>query len=256
MSSYPNKQNYTIDETTLQDVLIYEYDMNKSGLSLLKEYSDLDKSIISRLEHLDKFERNVEIGNIMKSNKDYFNAVEKNIKIVMQEFFKVNEIELSNIVSIKRDAVFSTKKCTILQLSENITFKLVDTYSSFYRFGNVEFYYSEKNKSFIYKGLGENCVENNLFLKEFSKLIKLLEKATPQNRFRLLQDFRKDYCSKKFDIEMYRECNPKNLFRLKDINKNVNGFEFFAEGYNDKEEIDGIYNYNKFIVPIIKTFTT
>jgi len=249
-------QNYITNEEILQNVLIYEYDINKAGLSLLKEYSDLSKETLKSLDSMNKIDRNVAIGKLMQSDSKYKKFIEGNIKETIKEFLDVNEISMTNIISIKRDAVFTTKKCDTLKLNKNISFKLVDIYSSYYRFEQlskiqVEFYYSTSEKDFVIKGLGKNYKENNnLFLEELIKLIKILEKLDKNNRCRILIDFRKKYCEKLFPKEMYRELNTENKFRIcyKD-------HQFLCNSFDDLSLINGMYNYTFFIVPIIKNFT-
>ena len=91
---------------------IIEYDMKDAGFSLTQEFKLLDKTIIEKLAKYKKDKRKIEMGKIERDDSKYRDAKKEAFKLARQMFFEANELEVADIISIKKDAIFTTKRCS------------------------------------------------------------------------------------------------------------------------------------------------
>jgi hypothetical protein len=224
--------------------------MKQAGLSMIKEKNLLSKRKIEWLESLEKQKRNIEIGLICRENEDILDGIETGINEFINLFLKENSLSLDDVVSIKRDAVFSTKPCE-KKIFGNIEFRLNEKYSSFFNLNRVEFYYSDWRKKLTVKGISQDklVLHENYFLKLVINLLKMMETNDERLSLPFLQNFQRKYLSKELDIEYYRELTNDSLYSII-----IGGKIFQTPFYKDKEDIFIGYNYNRYLLPLIKIF--
>ena len=70
---------------------------------------------------------------------------------------------------------------------------------------------------------------------------------------RYLIEFSNAYKEKTLPVQFYRELNSANIYRTA---IDIAGFSFNLERAtdDDRESINGIYNYTKFILPLIQVY--
>ena len=86
---------------------IIEYDLKEAGFSLTKEYNLLDKKTIEKLDKYRKDKRKIELGLIQRNDKVYRDCLKEVFKEARRLFIEHNELEPSDIISIKKDIVVS-----------------------------------------------------------------------------------------------------------------------------------------------------
>lgn len=240
-----SNQNYLNKNIDIILFPIREYDMSEAGFSLIKEYELLPASLIKKLEtKYTKKERTIKIGKLMNKYEDLSENLMDAFKKARKLFIEENNLNKSDILAIKKDAIFVIRKsCKILNFGKYITFKLKNTYTSYYHIGRYEFYYSSKNDKMDIKGL----TVTSPLLNEIQKILKYYENNKSMI-YKVLKNLRNKYLNKEFDIEYYRELNSKNMFRL---NYEFGRQRIYAEDCIDKSIINIEYNYLNIILPLI-----
>ena len=90
---------------------IYEYDMKSAGYNLSRAYKLLPESKLEELGRLKKERRSIEIGNIQRVNPEYKERLKLAFEEARRMFFEANDLQQNDIISIKKDAIFTTKYC-------------------------------------------------------------------------------------------------------------------------------------------------
>lgn len=117
---------------------IFEYDMQSAFLNFVLFYCD---DIVSeqKLEHLrdissNKEKRNIYIGLLQRSYKPKLGEKLTDLtKLFLDYFIKANNLTFDEIVSIKKDAIFVSKKCEEL-VFDKVKFIEKSHYNYFYKF--------------------------------------------------------------------------------------------------------------------------
>jgi len=115
--------------------------MKSAGLSLIKEYSLLPADRIKELESFPKSIMVREIGLIMRDNKEFNKKLSRAFSMMRKQFFKENDLNSENVLSIKKDAVYVIgKTCAHTKFGE-VEFVPKNKYTSYHKFGNIGMYY-------------------------------------------------------------------------------------------------------------------
>jgi hypothetical protein len=121
----------------------------------------------------------------------------------------------------------------------------------------VEFYYDSKNDSITVKGVRDEVVEHEDHQKGMVQFFKTVFRYVVRDQNddlrKYLIKFVRDYKAKKLPKEYYREFNGYNFYRT--VIENA-GFEFNLTelGDADIDIINPIFNYTKYILPIVRQF--
>lgn len=232
MSAYtPSKQtwlNPNIEYTFNQEIV--EYDMQDAGFSLIKQYHLLPDSEIARLASLPKgFERHKEVGILQRDNKEFSKALADKFAEVRAIFIGTNYITDNDIISVKKDAIFTIGNRSRLRFGA-VHFVPKNRYTSYIRLReiqNLELYYSSEGIDI--KGMGEAAVNRHrLFLVEFlRKVISYIESQNPYVKKHLMR-FISEYKSMTLPEEFYVEFN--NLSR----------------------DINPVFNYQNLLIPLVQ----
>ena len=228
---------YTPDKSTwfnpnieyLFNTEIIEYDMQSAGLSLIKKYQLLDADEIFKLNNLSKGELNVAVGKIQRDRPGFSHLLLEKFTLARGEFILDNKLTDDQIVSVKKDAIFTVGRCPITNFGM-VTFIPKHTYSSYVRFtgnSNIEIYYSDTDLEI--KGIGEiGLSRHRLYMVDFiRRIIKLLESRDPSTR-RYLRTFIDSYRANELDDGYYLEFN------------------------NLSQSINPVFNFTNLIVPFIQ----
>ena len=101
--------NKDIDQKVNEEII--EYDMKSAGLSIIKSGKLLDERMISLLEILPKDQRSIKIGNLQKRDKELTRKLNEGFEYYRKVFLESNDVKDDDIISIKKDAIFTTKRC-------------------------------------------------------------------------------------------------------------------------------------------------
>lgn len=208
---------------------IIEYDIQDAGFSLIKQYRLLPDSKIRELSLLSKgFERHKAIGMMQRDDKELSRRLSDKFSEVRTVFISSNKIDDNDIISVKKDAIYTIGTQSRLKFG-NIIFIPKNRYSSYIRFTdiqNLEIYYSEEGMDI--KGIGESGINRHrLYMMDFLRnIISLIELNSPRAK-RYIFDFIKRYKTEELDNAYYLEFN------------------------NMSRNLDPLFNFQKIIVPIV-----
>lgn len=227
---------------------IYEYDMKNAGFNLTRAYNLLPKSKIEELGRMKKERRTIEIGKIQRKDDVYKNKLLQAFKEARRMFFEMNNIEDSDIISIKKDAIFTTKRCDFQKFLEFIEFRDKNYYTSYIRLSKkIELYYSERQMDI--KGLGKESLEYHKdYLIHFIHLyFKKMECDEPAASLEFIRKFIDKYKRRELNVGYYRRFERDPYFQI--INDDSKYYEYWEE---NKDEIDITYNYFEVFIKLAK----
>ena len=110
MGSLWKSKNYLMPVPYLIAHHIYEYDIQKANISVLRELNLIDEDYYQRLYKLPRMQRQVEIGYLIKYTDGLSDKLSEGIASFRKSFFEANNIEDEDILSIKNDAIFVIDK--------------------------------------------------------------------------------------------------------------------------------------------------
>jgi len=247
---------------SLRSTIIREYDMRSAGFSMIKAHKLLPPETIDRLKELenDKFALNVEIGKIRKYDSDFSKKLSDSIRKTITTFLTKNKVKEDEILSIKNDAIFIRGRRLIEYLEVNGgSFKLDNTFTSYYYINDKEFYFDSVNSKLVTKGFGGDIVsrQKDMLFHEFSFLFQQAEVLSYEELLFQVKEFKEEYLSKALEVGCYRELNPNNSFRI-DVPNGFGRSFFISEmtegGLTDEflKRMNIEYNYIHYIIPLIQ----
>ncbi len=249
------KHNYlNKDITCIRNTPIYEYDMSAGGFSILKRAGKLTEEEIYMLTKCSKLERNIYLGNKTGADRALSELQINGFTESRRQLFERNQIADKDIISIKKDAIFTIKKpCSELEF-DGFKWKLENSYSSYYYINNIEFYYSGKTNTVDIKGLGKDNIPLHAegFTKDLCKIFGLAEQMRGDVLVKYLKRYRHKYLNKELPMESYREYNHESMYRLED--KYIAGMAVLIQEPTDIDEVNISYNYMKYIKPLISYY--
>lgn len=252
------KTNYLSERPIVID-RIYEYDIRSANTSALRASGKIDESILTMLEGLNKQAREEAIGKMIRRDKArvIWPLISKGIKSAREQLFRYNQLQDDNILSIKNDAVFVIGRKLKYTKFGPFEFRAKHQYAAYMLIEKVEIYYDQKNQSLSIKGVRDEVVNHpdhqNGMIKFLIKVFRYLVMDQRDELRRYLITFVHKYKAMELPYQYYRELNGNNIYRTK---IELSGFEYNLSeiGQVDLDIINPIYNYTKFILPIIRQF--
>lgn len=252
------KTNYLSERPIIID-RIYEYDIRSANTSALRASGKIDESILTMLEGLNKQAREETVGKMIRKDKSktIWPLIAKGIRGAREQLFRYNQLQDDDILSIKNDAVFVIGRKLKYTKFGPFEFRAKHQYSAYMLIEKVEIYYDQRNKSLTIKGVRDEVVEHpdhqNGMVQFLLKVFKYLVMDQRDALREYLIDFVHDYKAMKLPYQYYRELNGNNIYRTK---IELSGFEYNLSeiGQVDLDIINPVYNYTKFILPIIRQF--
>lgn len=226
---------------------IVEFDMKEAGFSLCKEYKLLPSDVLTKLSRYRKDRRNVEIGNLQRNNKDFNKNLRLAFEYARKLFFDANALDQTDIISIKKDAIFTfhPEKITKEQFGEHILFREKNQYSAYIQLEKrLEIYYHPEYVDI--KGINtENCNLHMDYMIDFiRKFCKHMETSTDEKTMDFIRRFATSYKLNKLDVGYYREFNANSKFVDLDGNK--------YSVYDDPQYLNKSYNFEHVILKLAK----
>lgn len=232
---------------------IKEYDMKSAGLNILIASGAIDEKTIAHLKSLPKHKRTVEEGLMQRRDKNISKIINDGLVEYRTKFIEANDISDSDIISVKRDAIFLVNKRVKYTKFDNVEFIPKNKYSSYYRIGRLEIYYSKRDDVLDIKGLkgrDNNFKQHENYIINFLKKLFKLNEISRNSACEYLRQFANDYRKLKLPIGYYREFNTNSLYRLNLAP--IAGNSIAVDIIDDKKLIDITYNYIYIIMPLIK----
>jgi hypothetical protein len=256
MAGFFSKQNFLTSVEYIKNTPIYEYDMKAAGYSVGKELELFTDDELNELKGLNKKERNIKIGLMMRKDKDLLDAIEKGIKNFVYKFCKENDIHQSDIVSLKKDAIFTIVPAKKRKFGDHIVFVEASKFSSFVQLNRIEFYYSIWEDTLTVKGLSKNTYNfhKDHFLLIIKRILKFAENSNYKDLFRFIKNEKDLYLNENLPPEYYFEMNQNCQLRLYE---SLDSYEAFTSNPNyPLDDIDISYNYITYIAPLIRILLT
>ena len=241
---------YSIDLDSVLNTQIYEYDMRSAGLSLCEYYGLLDDRMLYYLKTLTKELRNYKIGCLRRDDKKFNVALSKAFANMRYRFFISNDLCNNDIISIRKDALFVTRRCADTKF-RNVEFVLKNKFTSMHRFDKYEFYYRNSGNYITCKGIDDNklVVHNEYMLKFLSHVFRTIEISDNQQVVKYIKRFASDYKQYELAVGYYRELNSESLYNMSadDMNIKIGGY---IKGLN----LNISYNYHTYILRLMQRF--
>lgn len=227
---------------------IYEYDIHAAGLSITKEFKLLSEKEIKKIENKpNKKAIAIAIGIAQRKDKVYKEELAKGFIKARKLFFEANNLEDYQILSIKKDAIFTLVPCNVQRFGE-IEFLQKHKYSSCMMTDKYEFYYGRDEIDV--KGLDDAVVyhHQDFLLSFMKKFFYTVECGTKQDGMRMLRVMIDRYKRLELDPGYYREFNRENNYKEKSgelVYSDVTPMLL--------PDIDISFNFINIILPLLKT---
>ena len=235
--------NYTSDISYLNNVFIYELDIQKANINVLYTMGLLDDATYEFLEKSERMVRQVYVGKLQKDKK-YVNALKMGISEAKKKLFEANDIKDYEVLSIKNDAVFIINRIPSNTEFGRIKFIPKNVYTGFYKVLNYEFYYYYNNitkeERLDIKGMGDTAIEKhkNFFIDFLKDLFYTIQCAGIEVALRLMKDFYLQYINLKLPVNYYRKFDPVSDYHFKTKTIIGTGFSIYEAGEDQKQALD------------------
>lgn len=243
-----SKSNWTSKALLyLKNVFITEYDLKSGGLSIIKENRLLNDDVITKLDALEKRNRNVVIGKLQLKYPDLSAKMVEGFTDARKKFVETNGIRADQILSIKKDAIFIINPSGIKeQITDNLLFRAKNTYTSYLNIGRKEFYYSPSLEFLDVKGLPDETVEKQkaFILSDMRTFMRQAEKITTPEMFASLREYQGRYLKRELPIETYRNLETGKF--------EFDGYESDETDQSEIESVDIKGNYLNYVLPMIR----
>lgn len=203
---------------------IIEFDLEKANISALYEEKFFTKDQYDYYYNLSKKEREINIGNLIKSDANIYNIIQQGIINAKHMFFQFNNIYDENILYIDNDSItllypININKQFITKFSEIYNFKCKNIYTSFLRLYGIDFLYYNNGYKESYRL--KNCNQELIIFKHKNYFLDLLltilysrQFDAINNTINLIHDMYIQYVNKLFPIMYYREFNNRCQYKI------------------------------------------
>lgn len=219
---------------------IIEYDIKQAGFSITKEYELLPASKIQKLAVMKEMDVKVRLGILQRDDKSFRDALSEGFQTARREFFAQNGLEADNILSIKKDAIFTIRECKKEHVGRYIHFRPKHQYSSYMKVGKRKMeLYHKSDGTIDVKGISDElvAVHEEGMLQFFRDFIKRMEQGDTTNTIRFLRSTIDAYKAFELPVDYYREFNAKSEYVT------LAGERFDDYWEEEKSNLDISYNY-------------
>ena len=220
---------------------ISEYDIKKANINILLKNNVISEGHYKYLESLPKYDREVYIGKMIRSNTYIGECIKFGIIEAKKVLFTSNYVNIDEIIRIANDAVYINRLDDLYFTKfDNIEFIKKSEWTNFVKLNKSLLLFININGSSMnidVKGI------NNLELHEplisvLANVILTLERSGIDNAISDLSNFIEDYIDLKLDVSYYRELNSFGNFKIKDKNF------YISDTSISVNDIDINYNLN------------
>lgn len=257
--NYKSQVNNIIGEN------IREYDISKANITMLYSANIISLEEYNRLCNVDKMERQITIGYLIKKNPQYNKVIQEGILEAKKNLFEANYIEDHHVLSIKNDAVFlinTAPSITKFGLSE---FKLKNEYTSFFIANNMEFFYYldmiNNIERLDIKGINTKDyllkvypLHKNYFIEFLLTLFETLQNGSIQEGIEILSTFYNKYINRELPVEYYRELNTNSQFKITNMGIVEVSYTMDRASQNELKYLD--INHNRLILSDLNKILT
>ena len=212
--------NYTSGISYLNNVFIYEVDIQKANINVLFEKGVIDKSTYDFLAKTERMVRQVYVGKLQK-DPAVSSVLKQGISEAKKKLFEANGILDYEVLSIKNDAVFLIGRVPRIREFGLIKFMPKNTYTGFYRVLNYEFYYfynSITKEEYLHvKGISDRslALHENYFLQFLKDLFFTIQCNGIEIALRLMKEYYMQYIRLELPVGHYRKFDPISDYHFK-----------------------------------------
>jgi hypothetical protein len=213
------KTNYTTPLRYIQ-TSIYEYDIRKANISILLKYGAISQETYNEFLVMDKLERQIRIGLMQRNNPELKQILETGFEEARRLLIESNSIELDEIVSIKKDALFITRPLQQTSFSP-IEFVLKNRYDLFLKTEcpKLEFFFgvaTDEDSIIDVKGIKDEAlpIHTDTWITFLCTLFGHLLNGRTESAINYLSGISKEYINRSLPVEWYREFNSQSHFRI------------------------------------------
>lgn len=241
------RDNWTTQEFDFIISDIIEYDMKRAGLSIIKEKKLLDEETIRELEKMDKHLADEKVGKMQINNKFLRDSLKEGYVEYRLKFGEANGLQNSDIISVKKDAIFVRRYCEYTEFDSHIKFVEKNHYEAFLRLQNMELYYNPDKLDV--KGLHkDNQPLHKDMISMLHTFIRHLSMSDITRTRDYLVKFMDDYKHLRLPVGYYREFNSDSGYLL-NMGDGVIRVDNVSDEY--KRDIRVEYNYLNVLVPLL-----
>lgn len=114
---------------------IVEYDIKNAGTAIFYDKGIIDKKRYDELLSMEKLQRNIQIGLMIKETPELSKIRSDGIKKAVEKFIAINKISNHNILEIANDAVWVVGRSVHkVHMSENIEFIKKQEFTSLFKY--------------------------------------------------------------------------------------------------------------------------
>lgn len=235
---------YTAPIPYLIGTFIREYDISKANINILLSKGAISIQQYQYLYNAPKLVREITIGKMRRDNPKLSVLIKDGIRESRLKLVGANNLNDNSILSIKNDAVFVIDRKLQTTKFGNVEFAHKNTYSSFYKVYNMEFYYCSSNGQLDVKGMGDSTEIHREYMGDLlTFLLYEIEKKKPDEFLDELKQCMDDYVSLKYPLQMYREFNNRSLFKSKMIINDLSYYFSELAPNTDPMCLDISYNF-------------
>lgn len=214
-------KNYLLDIPYVIAHHIYEYDIQKANINVLRELNIIDDEFYDRLSKMQRMQRQVEIGYLIKYNSGVGDKLAEGILLFKKKFFEANNIDDNDILSIKNDAVFLIDKNPEITDFGIIHFIKKNSYTSYLKLlRNIEVYFEfnaiDCTISLDIKGISdENLEKHHQYMATFiADVLYYIETGDISSALTYVSEFYNNYIERKLHPGYYRNFNADSDYTI------------------------------------------
>lgn len=227
---------------------IIEYDMKSAGYNIIKKFNLLPSKEIEYLSSLSNKERHIYIGKQILKNNKLSDGLKFGFQEMRKEFITKNGLQDKDILSIKKDAIITLKRCNYKDFSP-VKFVEKNIYTSYCYLNRLEIYIG---KDYVdIKGIRDEVLEKHkkYMLYFIFLFFKNMERRDKKYNIKFVSDFAIKYKERQLPIGYYRELNTDSKYRYEMM---ISEASILMEDAEDVNSINISYNYMNYIVPFLR----
>jgi len=233
---------------------ICEYDIRAANLTMLTKSKKVDTKTLDVLKGFDRDSREYAVGKMIQQNSEVYTIIAKGILNARHQLFRENLIQDYEVLAVRNDAVFVVGRRLKHTVFGEVEFRLKNRYSLFKRLEGIDFLYDTRRNLIDVKGVSDEVVRHPDhqagMIKFFATVFRFLCYERRDDLKQYLIKFVHDYKAMALPVQYYREFNSNNVYHTKYESAGFI-YDLTEAGESDKDIINPVYNYKRFILPLV-----
>lgn len=218
-SNYNAPINYLFDKT------IYEFDISKANISILRTMGVIEQKTYEDMKNADRMARQYFIGCLIRNDRSIQDKLDEGLTIARRQFCETLKLEDTNILHVVKDAIFVVKPIhsgslpDSVQVSELVSFTCRGTYTNYLKlFPGMQVYHDKGNPLRI-RGMSEECQarHKDYFMKFISDVLDLRQMVGFNAAYQFACAFYRQMSERKCDVNYMRRFDSNSMFDFKEI---------------------------------------